>query len=418
MSLQDTVNAAGEPKKIATTLKEVFERWKTSGPLVHELMGLKFDELTGGGPIYGSRWYFLGAPDAGKTLLLAHVGHSWAQRKIAIGLLAVDEEADDLATRFVQRVEGHRFSRSDCERRDPAQVAEMEQALADLPIRIYGPEVTIEDAAQDLGDYAESLGVKAVLFVDSVQVALCAAIVAAEREMSERQVVTANVRAIRSESMSRKMLIIATSEMNRQAYRTIKSAEENNDMAAGKESGAIEYSGRVIVSLRRVEDHPDLIKCRMVKNKHGSSWPGVEDFFLKFDRATQSVEDTDAPTDNEQSAEVAKKFHDQSVGVWNVIIGHPGVGIKELRALTKDAGVKISKDTLDEVLLYLVHERKIENRPVPYGQKTRDTWWAISDDVPRESSKEPVGKYDMVETEEDLDLLHVLNGVSAANGAA
>jgi hypothetical protein len=50
-----------------------------------------------------------------------------------------------------------------------------------------------------------------------------------------------------------RMICIATTEMNRAAYRSVEAAEASNDMAAGKESGAIEFSARVMLSLRSVK---------------------------------------------------------------------------------------------------------------------------------------------------------------------
>ncbi len=61
------------------------------------------DELTAGGPVYGTRWYVVGAPDAGKTALLIRIAHDYFWRGVAVGLLAVDEDPTDIVTRFAQR---------------------------------------------------------------------------------------------------------------------------------------------------------------------------------------------------------------------------------------------------------------------------------------------------------------------------
>ena len=51
-------------------------------------------------------------------------------------------------------------------------------------------------------------------------------------------------RAMRSKSTEHRLLVVAPSEVNRGAYRNDEVIETSNDMAAGKESGAIEFSVR------------------------------------------------------------------------------------------------------------------------------------------------------------------------------
>ena len=156
-----------------------------------------------------------------------------------------------------------RFTRADCERRARHVVEQMATVMGEVPRVYYDAEWTIEEAAADLDEYARSLSTpekprRAALLIDSIQTAECEAIRAATREMSERQMVTANVRAMRAAAIKYAMITIATSEMNRAAYRSIREGDEQpSDMVAGKESGAIEYGARVMVSLRSVQGDPD-----------------------------------------------------------------------------------------------------------------------------------------------------------------
>jgi hypothetical protein len=233
-----------------------------------------------------------GAPNASKTLLFVHVADEWARRGIVVGLLAVDEEADDITTRLAQRA---KFRRDECETREPATLLEMQEALEPCPIRMYGPEWTIQDAADDLARYAkERSGNRIALLVDSIQAVACPPMLM-EREPSERERVNVNIRALRDAAArvratdpAHRLIAMATSEMNRNAYRTVASAEQYNDMAAGKESGAIEYSARVLVSLRSVKGDGNLIEVRMVKNKHGESGNDAG-FYLALDRRRQTL---------------------------------------------------------------------------------------------------------------------------------
>src|SRR6478609_86584 len=131
-----------------SSIGSVIEEWRVSGPLVHEPTGISaLDELTGGGPVYGSRWYLAGAPDAGKTALLVQIAHVFSQRGVTVGLLAVDEDPEDIVTRFAQRVG---FSRSHCEIRDPIILDGIAVALNGLAVRLYDSSWTIEAAAADL----------------------------------------------------------------------------------------------------------------------------------------------------------------------------------------------------------------------------------------------------------------------------
>lgn len=399
----DPYAAPPAPASPAVTPRDVLVQWKVSGPLVHEPTGFsELDRLTGGGPVYGSRWYLVGAPDAGKTALLVQLAHIWAGRGIAVGVLAVDEEPDDIATRLVQR---SKFSRTDCEQRRPAIVDKMVTAIGDLPLRFYPPGCPIETAAADLAAFAKAKGhQRMAMFVDSVQQITCDALAEAEREVSPRDAINANVKAIRAVATQHKMIVIATSEMNRTAYRSVESAEASNDMAAGKESGAIEYSARIMLSLRSVKDHPDLMQVRMVKNKHGASAPAAEDFFLKIDRASQTIEDAGAPEEPARGGVDDPAFIKQCAAVWQVIIDHPGIRLVALRtALTSD-NAKIGNTKLPGILTRLEKDKKIEARmsAPPKGGTTSAAYYALQNASDRVTTSEPLSATAIEDGDDDF----------------
>lgn len=283
-----------------TTVAEVLARWQAEGPLVHlPTCFPALNKATGGGPVFGSRWYVMGAPDASKTLLLTQLAHMWSDEGFTVGMLAVDEEDQDLVTRIVQRTpmprgEGAHFQRAHCEDRDPVVLALMREVLSFSVIVFYGEECSIEEAAADLAELAASRSQRAILMVDSIQTVACAAAKSLAKDASVREKITANVRAIRASATKHKMLVMATSEMNRAAYKTI-GASDQNDMAAAKESGAVEYSARVMLALRNVADEPNCIEARIVKNKHGPSFPYLEPFYLKIDRQRQWLDEREPP---------------------------------------------------------------------------------------------------------------------------
>jgi KaiC/GvpD/RAD55 family RecA-like ATPase len=330
-----TATQASSPRKRTVyTPGSLLDQWAEEGPLVHEPTGLHIDDLTDGGPTYGTRWYLLGAPDACKTALLIQIAHVYALRGVVIGLLGIDEEPTDLLGRLLQRCG---FTRRQCEERDPVRLAKMREVMRELEqlIRFYDLSWTIEAAADDLAAAAKRLGKRAALFSDSVQTIACAA-AQGDDDMTERALVSANVRALRAKATEHRVITITTSEMNRAAYRSIQDAEASKrtgDIAAGKETGAIEYSGRVILSLRHVEGSPDRFEVGVAKNKHG---PRGDKFYLRLDRSTMTLTHDAAPSAEER--ERAKTAGARAANARNAarvaayIAAHPGVKKNELHA--------------------------------------------------------------------------------------
>ena len=336
------MNVTIESPKVWTPAS-VVAQWRTEGPLVHEPTGIaKLDELTGGGPTYGSRVYVVGAPDAGKTQIVVQVMDVYAERGIMCGLLAIDEEPSDVMTRLAQR---RGWRRDECEDRTAETCDDIDARFADLPIRFYGPEHTVESAAEDLDAAARTRGMRAALFVDSVQASRSVAAGAAE---STRDLVSANVAALRVAATRYRMIAMATSEMNRAAYRSIESAESSNDMAAGAESRAIEFSARLMLALRSVKGEPNLVEVHIVKNKLG---PSGERFHLRIDRRRMTLTETDAPVVVDMSAakdQAAQRRVLADAGqVAVAIAAHPGIGTRDLAAALQAAHGSFSHPRVD-----------------------------------------------------------------------
>ena len=273
---------APEAARTGDTIRGVLAAWASWGPLTHEPTGIRgLDEVTGGGLVYGTRCYIAGAPDVGKTILLIWLAHVWAGRGVVVGILAVDEEPGDMVARLAQR---KGYPRTDTEVRDPGTLARMAADLGDLPIRFYDASWTIEAAAADVRAFAGQG--KAALLVDSVQTVECEAERAAERPLDETRAVTARTRAIRAVAAAHKLIAVATSELGRAAYVNDEARRTVSTMAAGKWSGSIEYSARVLIGVRSVAGEPDLIDLEIAKNKHGPSGGHV---YVQIDRRSQSL---------------------------------------------------------------------------------------------------------------------------------
>ena len=282
--------AVAPPAPVEGDPLRVLDDWAHDGALVHLPTGIpSIDAATGGGLVLGSRVYLVGAPDAGKTALGVQLLDHYRAAGIPVGILAIDEEPSDVVTRLLQR---RGVTRVECEQRTPATLHRARELLAGAPLRVYGPGTTIEAAAVDLHRTARERSPgdprpPCVLLVDSVQTARAEG---EDADGSLYRLVTERVAAIRAAASRYRMLVLATSEMNRGAYRSRKVEEQTADMAAAKESGAIEFSARLLLVLRSVPDVPDVIECRLAKNKHGpstrASEPGV---YLRLARDTQTL---------------------------------------------------------------------------------------------------------------------------------
>ncbi|MBL8737858.1 MAG: AAA family ATPase [Planctomycetes bacterium] len=304
---------------------DVLRRWRDEGPLVHVPTGIvALDEMTGGGPVLGTRIYSNGAPNAGKTALAVQVADTWAQCGLVVGILGIDEEPDDLLQRFLQR---RGWSRQSTELRDSEELDRMERQVAELPIVFYSHGDTIESAGADLARRAKDAGKPAALFVDSIQSA-------AEGE-DRKAAVAAAAASARVVASRYRMVVWCTSEMNRAAYRSAVAAAEQNGMAAGADSRSIEFQARVLLNLTSIAGSGDRIECRVVKNKLGRDHlPDEQGIVLHLNRATQELtEDTTfqvpAASKPKDAAKARERLQDQAL-LAELVARQPGLGTKDL----------------------------------------------------------------------------------------
>lgn len=339
--LQQVVDVTqGADAQVPATIASVISDWKIKGPLVHEPTGIaKLDELTGGGPVYGTRWYCAGAPDAGKTALLVQFANVYLDRGIAVGLLAVDEDADDLVTRLAQRIG---YARHHCETRDPRVLSEMLTALEPLSVRLYDDAWTIESAAADLAQFAAQRGdARAMLGVDSLQTVRCDAEATAKlsgRELSTNESVTARTRAVRAAATRHRMIAFVTSELSRGTYGSPDPDKQTPTLAGGKWSGSIEYGARVLLGLRNVAGEKDVLDLEIAKNKHG---PRDEHVFLRIDRRCQTLTECGyepAPAADREAARTEKtreRVLIDAIAAARVLKQRPGLKVGDARAAVR-----------------------------------------------------------------------------------
>ncbi len=341
---------------------DVIDQMGLEGPLVRLPTGIEsLDAMTGGGLVLGSRVYNIGAPDAGKTLLTAQIIDHYLAQGIAVAILGVDEEPPDILMRLMQR---RGLSRTDIEARSPATLARMRELLSKLPLLLFDGETTIERAAKTLHRYAcsRSPGVDkppCVLMIDSVQTARCEQ---DDGNDSLYKQVTHRVRMIRAASAKFRMLVLATSEMSRAAYRSRRVDDQARDMAAAKESGAIEFSARVLLSLRNVPGVADVVELRVVKNKHGASHRDDQDgIFLRVDRDRQHMTEDqgfEPLADEDEQKQVLDERRLRDAARLVVLLTERDVGRNEA---AKE--LKLSNRRLDEVVGWLEEVKAVTKTP-------------------------------------------------------
>jgi KaiC/GvpD/RAD55 family RecA-like ATPase len=350
-----TAERSGAQSRAPSSIREVLARWKIDGPLEHEPTGFAaLDDLTGGGFVYGSRIYVNGAPNAGKTLLVVQLIHELAERGIAVGLLASDEEPDDIVTRFVQRAG---FSRRAAEARVHDEIDAMDRRIGDLPLRIYdGGDWTIDAAAEDFASYARSIGARGAFAIDSLHTVVCEHERAADRELPEVQAIKARTVAIRRAAIGHKLIAIVTSEMNRSGYGTRKAREDSSPLARGKGSGSIEYAARVLIDVSSIAGEGNVVRVEVPKNKDGGGQASLESegnaLYLEIDRAGQCLvpshystpgpadaSEREAARESARAAVSGRRVMDDAAKLAVMLAASPGLISRDVRAHGQVAGV-------------------------------------------------------------------------------
>jgi KaiC/GvpD/RAD55 family RecA-like ATPase len=342
------------------TLGTTFADWERTRPIVRAQTGIaSLDEFLRGGLPFGELAVLLGAPDAGKTMLLVELADSWASLGYVVGILAVDEDASGLATRFAQR---RGFTREECESGRPDAIAAFRDrtAAVDELVRFYGEDWTVDLAAERVATIAAERGIRGALLVDSLQTVRCRAETPKD---GLREVVGLRVRALRRAAQDRGLAVVTTSEMVRASYRA--RGVDVADLAAGKESGSIEYQAKVLVALRSVRGEPDIVSLRIAKNKVGGRIHDPDDpadaIYLRVDRATQTIAESDyrpadgagTTADTAREDRAREQRERDAALVAAVLLESPDIGTRDLRSRCRARAGTMSSDRVDVALALL-----------------------------------------------------------------
>lgn len=255
------------------------------------------DDATRGGVPLGRVVVLAGAPGAAKTTLSVHFADQWERAGCAVVYLASDEPVEGIITRLGQ-LGG--FSRDGLESEGSAGDAiraGFAQRSAGRRLAVIDPDedptmCTIEDAERAVLHLAGDR--PRVLVVDSLQTARCAAADAAE---SLRERIDAKLAVIKAIA-KRGTLVIAISEMSRAGYRSASRSENISALAAGKESGAIEYGASLLLGLRSVAGEHGQVDVEVAKNRLGGAKPELR---LKLDPERASFAEVALPSGEDPS---------------------------------------------------------------------------------------------------------------------
>lgn len=244
-----------------------------------------FDRATRGGLRTGILVVLGGAPGAGKTALATQLGHTFALRGLPVTVLAADEDPDGLLTRMGQ-LSG--IAREDLENGKPEARAQLVAALGACRFDLVDADedgATIETVA---AAHHAKYGPGGVFIVDSLHTIRCAGSIAAD---GPRARIDAVLAALKAAAKRYGLLVIATSEISRGSYRNEEQAEATNPLAAGKESGGIEYAASVLLVLRTPRGEGGIVSVAMPKNRLGTKL----DFELVLDPARASLREMAMP---------------------------------------------------------------------------------------------------------------------------
>lgn len=297
---------------------------------------------------------FGGAPGAGKTSVCTAIAHEAMKQGHAVAFLAIDEGLEGVAGRLC-KIEGLKEPKAPPPnefaagfllrvvpkpRRDEIAAT---SKIAGLPFFI-NETASVEQMVDRLLRFAEvrSLTSKApVLVVDSIQKVRARG---SSNAPDPRMRVDAVTSALK-EAVRRGVLVLATSELNRSAYRSKKVDEQTADIAAAKESGAIEYAAQTLFILRSTQDE-DVINVTTPKNRGGKH----PSFRLRLDRERMSY----AQIEDEAEGTSQSRLTADAEVLKEIVRTHPGIRtVRELRAACQAGGQLTKHERIDAARSYL-----------------------------------------------------------------
>jgi KaiC/GvpD/RAD55 family RecA-like ATPase len=284
----------GHASDVMRLFGTVARRLKTGLPTLDRALrgGLQADRLVA----------VLGAPEGGKTTLVTCLLERFEAQGCVCFYFAADEEGKGIWTRLAQ-LTGHsrdRFESAD----DRGERERFVGSLHTRELRVIDPDqqpeqdYSLEDLIAEAEATAKRLGRPCCIAVDSIQTAPCTA---AARKDSTRERVEAVVKVCKG-AARRGALVVMISEMSRDGYKNRDPKENVTALAAGKESGSIEYAASIQIAVRPFSDSPEdqgKVWLEVAKNRGGLGKPS---FCCRIDAETASFDELQAAQECPSSA--------------------------------------------------------------------------------------------------------------------
>lgn len=280
----------------------------------------QIDAALGGGLYEGL--YVLGAVSSlGKTTLALQIADQIAQGGTDVLFFSLEMQREELIAKSVSRLTydlcggNTRNAKTTRGLTDPLRQSNYSAAEWDLVAAAieryaeYGARIWIDEGLGTIGtaqieqrieEHIQKRGKKPVVFIDYLQI-----LASPDARMTDKQATDRNVFNLKRISRKHKLAIIAISSLNRDNY------AQGMNMAAFKESGAIEYSSDVLMGLQpqgmkdgtldrdKSENRQTLKETKaaqtralefvILKNRHGAANAAVPmDYIPAFNRFTES----------------------------------------------------------------------------------------------------------------------------------
>jgi hypothetical protein len=163
-----------------------------------------------------------------------------------------------------------------------------------------------------------------------------------------------NARIARRLAVEHGLCVVYTSEVNRSWYRSRKEEDRTSDLAAFAEA-RIEFSADVLLTMRAMDEDPDLVEVRIPKNRLGTR----QGFLLRLDRSRARFAEVDGQAaEATRSAAEVKRVDEAVADILQALRDTPGltraqllsvVGIKKatfnaaMQAARKAGTVRLEK---------------------------------------------------------------------------
>lgn len=353
------------------------------------------DDAFGGGIPTGNVVSFVGAPSSCKTTLAYQCVMGMREAGAMVCIVAYDEPPTSLLTRLGR----HRgLDRSEIESGDSPSldtIAEISRQHRWALINGMGQQpVSVDAAAAEvlrlsrLAEKQDALTADRegrparkfppVLLIDSIQRAWMPGI---EALGSKREQIDLVVEAMRR-ACARGILVMGTSEAGRALYRGGQREGKVNAIAAGKESGSIEYRSDAMIVLEAVEpdDENDgslMISGTLPKNRIHSGRGRMPTLWFVLDRDRSLLSECDAPVDKSEDGKPRRRTKSAKLAeccsaVEAFVRANPGCSLSNARARIEGHSNTRIKDAFEE----LSRSGRIVSRArTGKGSGGGEVWW-------------------------------------------